>query len=131
MRAGLSSPAVTSRPESVTADRIFLAIASGGSTSEMDGVRPRRRFAHLLSGVVEGHDPGALGGDPGLGSTKVLPKVLLKRVAQVPHQLDVLALVLADRDAVGLVEEDVGRLEHGVGEQARPPRTRSRPSTSP
>ena len=39
---------------------------------------------------------------------------------EVAGQLEVLALVVADRDAVGVVEEDVGRLQHRVGEQPDP-----------
>ena len=35
------------------------------------------------------------------------------------RELEVLALVLAHRHLVGLVEQDVGRLEHRVEEQAR------------
>ena len=42
----------------------------------------------------------------------------VEAVGEVAGQLEVLALVLADGYLVGLVEEDVGRLQHRVGEQA-------------
>ena len=36
----------------------------------------------------------------------------------VARQLEVLPLVVADRDDVGLVEQDVARHQHGIGEEA-------------
>ena len=44
---------------------------------------------------------------------------VVEPLGQVPGQLQVLALVLADGHLVGLVEQDVGRLQDRVGEQAR------------
>ena len=42
----------------------------------------------------------------------------------VAGQLDMLLLVLADRDVGRVVEQDVGRLEHRIGEQADATRPR-------
>ena len=41
----------------------------------------------------------------------------VEALGNVAHQLDVLALVLADRHLVGAVGEHVGRLQHRVHEQ--------------
>ena len=46
------------------------------------------------------------------GTTRVSPNRWLKRMASVAGQLEVLALVVADRHPLGVVEEDVGR--HGA-----------------
>ena len=54
----------------------------------------------------------------GAGTVNVLPKRRVEALREVPGQLDVLALVLADRHLVGLVEQDVRDLEDRVGEQA-------------
>ncbi len=56
---GLSSPRRTSLPESVTAERTFLRIVSGGSSisSVPCGVPARRR--HLPGRLLQVHDPRA------------------------------------------------------------------------
>ena len=48
----------------------------------------------------------------------VSPKRELKRSRDVARELEVLALVVPDRDDVGLVEQDVARHQHRVGEEA-------------
>ena len=53
-----------------------------------------------------------------LGHDERLAVALVEALGDVACELDVLALVLADRDRVGLVEQDVRRLEHGVAEEA-------------
>ena len=47
------------------------------------------------------------------GTTNVSPKRWLKRMRDVAGELEVLALVVADRHLVGVVEEDVGGLSAG------------------
>ncbi len=47
-----------------------------------------------------------------------LAEALVEALGDVAGQLDVLALVVADRDDLGLVEEDVARHQHRVGEEA-------------
>ena len=51
------------------------------------------------------------------GIRNVSPKRWLNRCGDVARELDVLALVVADRDEIGLVEEDVARHQHGVREE--------------
>ena len=36
---------------------------------------------------------------------------------QIAGEFEMLALVLADRHPLGLVQQDVGRHQHGIGEQ--------------
>ena len=43
----------------------------------------------------------------------------VEALGEVAGELDVLLLVVADRHDIGLVEQDVGRHQHRVGEQAR------------
>ncbi len=56
------------------------------------------------------------------GTTRVVPEPVVEPDGQLAGQLEVLALVVADRHPLGVVEQDVGRLEHRVGEQAHPDR---------
>ena len=51
-------------------------------------------------------------------------EVVVELDRDVAGQLDMLLLVLADRDVGGLVEQDVGGLEHRIGEQADAERLR-------
>ena len=53
----------------------------------------------------------------GDGTTRVVPEPGVEPLREVAAQLQVLALVLAHRHGVGVVHEDVGRLQHRVGEQ--------------
>ena len=59
------------------------------------------------SGIAElGHDQG-------------LAEALVEAAGDLPHQLDVLALVVADRDLGGAVGEHVGGHQHRVVEERR------------
>ena len=61
-------------------------------------------------------------GDPVLGLDQdrlAGGEALVEAARDLAHQLDVLALVLADRDLVGLVGEHVGGLQHGIEEERR------------
>ena len=58
--------------------------------------------------------------DGGLGDDEGLAVAVVEAHGQLTGELEVLALVVADGHGVGVVEEDVGRHEDGVGEQARP-----------
>ena len=49
----------------------------------------------------------------GSGTVNVVAVAAVEPLREVAGQLEVLALVLADRHAVGLVEQDVGRLQDG------------------
>ena len=57
-------------------------------------------------------------GDRDLGHDERLAEALVEALGDVARELDVLALVVADRDEVGLVEQDVAGHQHGVGEEA-------------
>ena len=52
-----------------------------------------------------------------LGHDQRLAEAGVEALGDVAHQLDVLALVVADRHLVGAVGEHVGRLQHRVDEQ--------------
>ena len=54
-----------------------------------------------------------------LGNDEDVAEARVEALGDVAHQLDVLALVVADRDLVGSVGEHVGRLEDGIEEKAR------------
>ena len=54
----------------------------------------------------------------GSGTVNVVAEPRVEALREVAGQLQVLALVLADRHRVGLVEQDVGGLQDRVGEQA-------------
>ena len=76
----------------------------------------------LLVGILQVHDPRADLGDAVLGHDQHLLAVAEPRVEaprDVAHQLEVLALVLADRHLVRAVGEHVGRLQHRVEQQPR------------
>ena len=80
------------------------------------------RLRHLALGLLQVHDPGRDRGDGRLGHDEGLAVAVVEPDGQVPGQLEVLALVVADRDPLGVVEEDVGRHEHRIGEQPGPHR---------
>ena len=61
-------------------------------------------------------------GDGRLGHDEGLAVAVVEADGQVPGELEVLALVVAHRDPLGVVEQDVGRHEHGIGEQPGPHR---------
>mmetsp|Transcript_16286 Transcript_16286/g.25528 ORF Transcript_16286/g.25528 Transcript_16286/m.25528 type:complete len:337 (+) Transcript_16286:267-1277(+) len=94
------------------------------------------RLGHLVRAVREAHDARAARlDDHGLGFgeggearyARLLASLFVRAALavfavestdDVACQFEVLALILADRDAIGLVEEDVGCHEDGVGEEA-------------
>ena len=52
------------------------------------------------------------------GHDERLAEARVEALGDVARELEVLALVVADRDDVGLVEEDVARHQHRVREEA-------------
>ena len=52
-------------------------------------------------GLLQVHDPRADLGDAVLGHDQGLAEALVEAAGDLAHQLDVLALVVADRDLVG------------------------------
>ena len=71
-------------------------------------------------GALEVHDARAGLRDHGLGLHEHLAVGRVEAPRDLARELEVLALVLAHRHLVGLVEQDVGGLEHRIEEQARP-----------
>ena len=53
-----------------------------------------------------------------LGSTNDVAELVVEAAGQVAADFDVLHLVVADRHGVAVVGQDVGRLQHGIREQA-------------
>ncbi len=81
----------------------------------------------LRVGVLQVHHPRPDLGDAVLGHDEhllALAEAGVEAARDVAHQLQVLALVLADRHLLRAVGEHVGGLQHRVEEQAR--RTRAR-----
>ena len=116
---GLSAARRTSRPESVTAERNFLRITSGSSSSFTVpcGVPPVVDI--LFAGLLQVHDPRADLRVDALRDPERLAEARVEALRDVARQLEVLALVVADRDDVGLVEQDVAGHQHRVGEERR------------
>ena len=75
-------------------------------------------LAHLAGRILQAHDARAHAGDVRLGHLEGLAVDVVEAYGHVARQLDVLLLVVADGDEVGLVEQDVGRHARGVSEQA-------------
>ena len=67
--------------------------------------------------MLEVHDPRTRRRDHRLGHHKRLAVPAVESHGDVAGQLDVLSLVLAHRDLVGVVQQDVGGLECRIGEQ--------------
>ena len=69
--------------------------------------------------VLQVHHPGARpAGSPPSGTDERVAVAAVEADGDVAGELDVLALVVADGHLVGVVEQDVGRLQRGVGEQS-------------
>mmetsp|Transcript_27436 Transcript_27436/g.66741 ORF Transcript_27436/g.66741 Transcript_27436/m.66741 type:complete len:347 (+) Transcript_27436:206-1246(+) len=99
---------------------------------EVDSREIRRcRFAHLACPVLKRHDSRGALLDHGLGLLEdrpgSAPKLLrlvplavlvVEPPRDVPGELQVLLLVLSDRNQIGLVEQDVAGHEHRVVEEA-------------
>jgi hypothetical protein len=105
-------------PESVTARRTFLVRVR--VVQHVDGALLRAtRRRHLPVRVLEVHDARAHVGDAVLGHHERVAEARVEAPGDVPHELDVLPLVLPDRHFVGAVGEHVGGLEHRIEQQPR------------
>ena len=117
---GLSSPRRTSRPESVTALLTFLRIDVGlVEHVARSPARRRRSSTSSASGSWRSMIRAPTSGIAMLGHDEDLAEALVEAARDLPHQLDVLALVVADRHLVGAVGEHVGGLQHRVEEERR------------
>jgi len=83
-----------------------------------DAGRRGRRLAHLRRRVLQVGDLRGLLDDVRLGQPEGLAEPVVEALREVAGELQVLALVLAHRDAVGLVDQDVRGLQDRVREQA-------------
>ena len=90
----------------------------GSSLDEDRALRRVVRLRHLLRRVLQVHDPRADCGNVAFGTTNVSPKLVVEPDRDVAGELDVLALVVADGDLLGVVQQDVGGHQHRVVEQA-------------
>ena len=82
--------------------------------------RPERgvgRLGHLALGVLQVHDAGSRSRNGSVGDHEGLPVAVIEPDGHVAGELQMLALVVAHRDGRGVVEEDVGRHQCGVGEE--------------
>ena len=118
--AGLSSRSTISRPESVTAVFTFLRRTSGGSVTLIVPCGESADFDILAVGSWKSmtRAPPSAGGMSASGTTNVSRESRVEAHRDVARQLEVLALVVADRHLVGPVQQDVGRHQHRVVEQA-------------
>ena len=80
-------------------------------------LRRARGRRHLLRRLLQVHDPRT---DLGVDTLRDLERLAEPRVearGDVAGELEVLALVVADRDDVGLVQQDVAGHQHRIGEE--------------
>ena len=84
----------------------------------MAGTIRRGAFAHLLVRGVETHHPSADGADQWSGDSDNVTALRVEALREIPAQFDVLALILAHRDEVRVVEKNVRSHEHRIGEDA-------------
>ena len=68
---------------------------------------------HLPERLLEIHDPRADLRVDAVGDDERLAEARVEALGDVARKLEVLPLVVADRDDVGLVEEDVAGHQHG------------------
>ena len=107
----------TSVSESVTADLIFFVIAFGSSSTPIVPCGESSDFDIFRVGFWRSMTRAPTAGNVAFGTTNTSPKRWLNRMRDVAGQLDVLALVVADRDLVGVVQQDVGDHQHRVVEE--------------
>ena len=81
------------------------------------GIR-RRRLRHLGRRILKVGDLGAGLGRHGLGKDEGRSESVIEALGDVAGDFDVLTLIFAHRHFIGVVEEDVGGLESGVGEES-------------
>jgi len=60
-----------------------------------------------------------ISGELALGHAERLAEAVVEALRDVARELEVLALVVADRHEIGLVEQDVAGHQHGIGEERR------------
>ena len=96
-----------SRSESVTAVLNFFRMVVRLVDDADDALRVAGRRRHEPLGILEVLHPCALVGVHALRHRERLAVARVEALGDVPRQLEVLTLVVSDRDDVGLVEKDV------------------------
>jgi hypothetical protein len=86
----------------------------GGVTQDVDGVADR--LAHLLLAVGAQHYGG--GGEDGFWLWEGVAELVVERTRDLAAQLEVCGLILAHRHHARLRQENIGRLQDRVGEEA-------------
>jgi segregation and condensation protein A len=74
-------------------------------------------FRHLRPGVLEAHHACAGFRGHGLRNHEGVTETVVEAKSSVASDLDVLALILADRNVIGVVQEDVCGLQRRIGEE--------------
>ena len=93
-----------------------------GIVGEVDARVIRRiGLAHLLGAVTQAHHARCRAKNQRLGDREEvgLAEIVVELDGDVARQLEMLLLVLADRHVRGLVDQDVGRHQRRIGEQAQ------------
>ena len=116
--AGRVSSNFMSVPESVTARLIFLVIVSGSSSRKIEPVSVLVRFGHLFRRVGERHYFGTDRRDVAVGNDERFAEIAIEAFREIARQFKMLFLILADRDEVGLIKQNVRGHQHRIGEQA-------------
>ena len=76
-------------------------------------------LAHLLGRIIQSHDPGSRLHEPSVRNHEcVLAEPVVDPDGDIPAKLDVLFLVIADRNHIRIVEEDIGRHQDRIGQKA-------------
>jgi hypothetical protein len=77
-------------------------------------------FRHLLAAIAQAHHPRRRPLDHRLGQRKELyPVIVVELHGNVARKLDMLFLVLAYRHMGGVIGEDIGGHQRGIGEEAQ------------
>ena len=82
-------------------------------------LRRSARRRHLVLRLLQVHDPRARLRVLARGDAERLAEARVEALGEVARELEVLALIVADRDEIGLVEQDVARHQDRIREQAR------------
>ena len=108
---------LTAVSQSVTARLNLRMISSGRSIRK---TQPSGSdFDILFSGVPRLMMRAPILGMNGSGSVNVSGEGVIEARRDVAAELDMLLLILADRDKIGLIDQNVRRHQHRIGEEAR------------
>ena len=118
--AGLGLPVVPDLAPGVGHGALELAADDVGRVEhqQLAVLARQRRGRHLALRLLEVADARRGLRDRGLRGREELAVARVEALRDVARELEVLALILAHGHAVGEVEQDVGGLQHGIGEEA-------------